>query len=417
MLTTAIIMIAILVILAALGVPVYIALMGSTIFLMFENGMPMTNVVTGLYEALTKGSLMAVPFFVFAGSIMANTSLGRRLINLFAVALRGFRPGLAISCVASNAVFGAISGSAPAATATFGKIIYKPMYDRYDDATAVGLITSSGALSTIIPPSIMIIMYGIATETSITKLFLCGIIPGLLIVLVVGIFLCIRCRKFEKQSHPSGREIGRAVVESIPVMLMPIIVLGGIYGGFCTPTEAGAVAAIYSLIVGVFILKDIKPKMLIPILKDAALTTAQVFILVAVSSVFAQATSIAQFQTALLKLMSGLSPTTFLLILNVILLIVGCFFEGGSAILILAPLLVPLAEALGIDKMHLGIIFVINLSIGMFTPPFGLNIFVTQGVLGKSMGMISKSLVPYIICYIIVLLLITFIPQLSLVLL
>ena len=198
---------------------------------------------------------------------------------------------------------------------------------------------------------------------------------------------------------------------------MPVIVLGGIYGGFCTPTEAGAVAAIYSLVVGVFILRDIKPKALLPILKDAATTTAQVFILVAVSSVFGQAASIAQFQTALLKLLSGLSPTAFLLILNVILLIVGCFFEGGSATLILAPLVLPLAEKLGINIMHLGIVFVVNLSIGMFTPPFGLNIFVTQGVLKKSMGMISKSLVPYIICYIIVLLLITFIPQLSLVLL
>ena len=417
MLMNVVIMLAILVVLALLGIPVYVALLGSTIYLMFANGMPMTNVVTGLYEALTKTSLMAVPFFVFAGSIMANTSLGRRLINLFAVIFRPFKAGLAISCLASNALFGAISGSAPAATATFGKIVYQPLKDQYDDSLAVGLITSSGALSTIIPPSIMLIMFGIATESSITDLFLAGIIPGLVIVLVVGGYLVFRTRKNERQSAPSAREVGRALWESVPVILMPVIVLGGIYGGFCTPTEAGAVAAIYSLVVGVFILRDIKPKALLPILKDAATTTAQVFILVAVSSVFGQAASIAQFQTALLKLLSGLSPTAFLLILNVILLIVGCFFEGGSATLILAPLVLPLAEKLGINIMHLGIVFVVNLSIGMFTPPFGLNIFVTQGVLKKSMGMISKSLVPYIICYIIVLLLITFIPQLSLVLL
>jgi C4-dicarboxylate transporter DctM subunit len=360
---------------------------------------------------------MAVPFFVFAGSIMANTSLGRRLINLFAVTLRRFKSGLAISCLASNAVFGAISGSAPAATATFGKIVYEPIYDQYGDDVAIGLITSSGALSTIIPPSIMIIMYGIATESSITQLFLAGIIPGLLIVLVVGAYLSWRARKNERRAAPTLQEIGRAFYESLPVILMPIIVLGGIYGGFCTPTESGAVAAVYSLIVGVFILRDIKPRHLLPILKDAAITTAQVFILVAVSSVFAQATTIARFQTYLLSLMSGLSPTAFLIILNIVLLIVGCFFEGGSATLILAPLLLPVAMSMGIDRMHLGIIFVINLSIGMFTPPFGLNIFVTQSVLGKSMGMISKALVPYIILYIFVLLLITFIPQLSLVLL
>lgn len=417
MLMDVLIMLAILVVLALLGVPVYAALLGSTIYLMFANGMPMTNLVTGLYEALTKTSLMAVPFFVFAGSIMANTSLGRRLINLFAVIFRRFKSGLAISCLAANALFGAISGSAPAATATFGKIVYQPLKDQYDDDLAVGLITSSGALSTIIPPSIMLIMFGIATESSITDLFLAGIIPGLVIVLVVGCYLVFRTRKNERQPAPTLREVGKALWESIPVILMPIIVLGGIYGGFCTPTEAGAVAAIYSLVVGVFILGDIKPKALLPILKDAATTTAQVFILVAVSSVFGQAASIAQFQTALLKLLSGLSPTAFLLILNVILLIVGCFFEGGSATLILAPLVLPLAEKLGINIMHLGIVFVVNLSIGMFTPPFGLNIFVTQGVLKKTMGMISKALIPYIICYIIVLLLLTFIPQLSLVLL
>ncbi|MGI5935497.1 MAG: TRAP transporter large permease [Oscillospiraceae bacterium] len=417
MLTTAVIMIAILLVLAALGVPVYMALLGSTFYLMSVNNMPFTNIVTGLYEALTKTSLMAVPFFVFAGSIMANTSLGRRLINLFAVTLRRFKAGLAISCLASNAVFGAISGSAPAATATFGKIVYKPMYDQYGDDLAVGLITSSGALSTIIPPSIMMIMYGIATESSITQLFLAGIIPGLLIVLVVGIYLAWRARKNERQPTPTLKEIGRAFYESLPVILMPVIVLGGIYGGFCTPTEAGAVAAVYSLIVGVFILRDIKLRHLLPILRDAAITTAQVFILIAVSSVFAQATTIARFQTYLLSLMSGLSPTAFLIILNIVLLFVGCFFEGGSATLILAPLLLPVATSLGIDIMHLGIIFVINLSIGMFTPPFGLNIFVTQSVLGKSMGMISKSLVPFIILYVVVLLLITFIPQLSLVLL
>lgn len=417
MLTTVIIMLIILVGLALVGVPIYVALLGSTFYLMTVNGMPLNNVVTGLFEALTKNSLLAVPFFIFAGSIMANTSLGRRLVNVFEVLLRPVKAGLAISCLAANALFGAISGSAPAATATFGKIVYKPIRDQYDDNTAVGLITSAGALSTIIPPSILIIMYAIATETSITKLFLAGIMPGILIVVIVSLYLMFRFRKMAKSPAASGKEIRKALLDSIPVVIMPVIVLGGIYGGFCTPTEAGAVAAVYSLIVGVFILKDIKPKALIPILKDSAITTSQVFILVAVSTVFAQATTISQFQTPLLELFSGMNRVEFLLILNIMLLIVGCFFEGGSATLILAPLILPVALSMGIDVMHLGIIFVINLSIGMFTPPFGLNIFVTQSVLGKSLGMISKSLVPYIILYVCALLLITFIPEIALFLL
>jgi len=390
MLSTILIMLVILVGLAILGVPIYIALLGSTVYLMFINSMPMNNVVTGLFEALTKNSLLAVPFFVFAGSIMANTSLGRRLITVFEVLLRPVKAGLAISCVAANALFGAISGSAPAATATFGKIIYEPVKKQYDDSTSVGLITSSGALSTIIPPSIMIIMFAIATESSITQLFLAGIMPGILIVLIVSAYLMFRFRKMSKHPRASGQEIKKALIESIPVMIMPIIVLGGIYGGLCTPTEAGAVAAVYSLIVGVFILRDIKLKTLLPILKDSALTTSQVFILVAVSTVFAQATTIARFQTELLSIFEGMGRVEFLLILNLLLLIVGCFFEGGSATLILAPLILPVAQNIGIDVMHLGIIFVINLSIGMFTPPFGLNIFVTQSVLKKHISMISK---------------------------
>lgn len=414
-----IIMLIILVGLVALNVPIYMALFGATIYLqLFVNGLPLTTVVTGMYEAIAKDALLAVPFFIFAGSLMANTSLGRRLIDMFEVLLRPFRAGLALASVASNAFFGAISGSGPAATATFGKIIYKPLKENYnDDRLAVGLITSAGALSNIIPPSIMMIIFSLSAEISVTKLFLAGVMPGLLIVAILSSYLIFRTRKMPKAKAASKAEIAKAIKDSIPVLIMPVIVLGGIYGGICTPTEAGAVAAVYSLIVGVFILKDITPRLLGKVLKEAAVTTSQIFILVAVSTAFAQAITVAQYQTALVGLFSGMSRNMFLLFLNVLLLIIGCVFEGSSAILILTPLLLPIALGLGIDPFLFGIVVVINLTIGMFTPPFGLNIFVAQSVLNKPIGMISKSLIPFLACYIIALLLITYIPAIALCLL
>mgnify|MGYP001473409311 CR=1 FL=1 len=411
-------MLLILIVLVGINAPIYAALLGATLFLqVFVNNMPLSSMIPALFESLTKTSLLAVPFFVFAGTIMANTSLGHRLINVFAVTMSRFKAGLAIATLFSNAVFGAISGSAPAATATFGKIAHGPVSKQYNEKVSAGIITSSGALSTIIPPSIMIIIFAIATETSVTDMFLAGFLPGVLIVLIVGIYLVFKCRKMDITVKKASRgEVRKALIESIPVLVIPVIVLGGIYGGLFTPTEAGAVSAAYSLIVGVFVLKDINRKNFFPILKESAKITSQIFILVAVSTVFAQAATVAQFHTALMSLFSGLSATQFLIILNILLLIVGCFFEGGSAILILAPLLAPVGLMLGIDINHLGIVFVVNLSIGMFTPPFGMNIFVSQSVLKQNMGMISRSVVPYIVCYIIALLFITFVPQISLLL-
>ena len=413
-----IIMLVIFAVLMILDVPIYATLLGCAIFLqVIVCGTPPTNIITGIYEALTKTSLMAVPYFVLAGAIMAYTSLGKRLINLFDVLLSGVKSGLALSCLVANAFFGAMSGSAPAATATFGKVTYKPLKDRYGDDMATGLITSSGALSVIIPPSISIILYAIAAETSTTKLFIAGIVPGILIVIIVAVYLAIKCRKLPKQARPTAKAVGKAIVQSIPVMILPVIILGGIYGGIFTPTEAGAASAVYALLVSLFVLKDIRIRDLKPILKDAAATTSQIFILVAVSTSFAQACTMAHIQDVISALLSGTGKVAFLLILNVILLILGCFIDGGSATLIVVPLILPMAVALNINPMHLGIISVVNLAIGLFTPPFGLNIFVAQSVMKRKIGAISKSVLPFIACYIIALLLITFIPEISLVLL
>lgn len=406
----------ILLVLSLLKCPIYVSILASAIYLqVFVNNMSLTNVFTGFFEAMTKNSLMAVPYFMVAGSIIAASSLGTRLINVFIELFKAVRGGLPIACVVANGIFGAISGSGPAATAVFGKICHEPLAKRHGEKLALGVIVSSASLSTVIPPSISMIIYGVATETSITKLFLAGFIPGIFIVLIVSIYLIIVCKPnpdipVEKFS---GKAFGKALWKGIPVLILPVIVLGGVYSGLCSPTESGALAAIYSFIVAVFILRDIKPKQIIPVFKDSARTTAQVFLLIATSTVFSQAATIAQLPAKLSAAFASMGQVEFLLMLNILLLIMGCFFDTGAAILILAPMLLPTALALNIEPLHLGIVFVTNLAIGLFTPPFGLNIFVAQSVLKRPMGLISKSLVPYIIIYIACVLVITYVPQMS----
>lgn len=396
--------------------PIYVSILGAAIYLQLAvNHMSLTNLFTGFFEAMTKNSLMAVPFFMVAGSIIAASSLGRRLIDVFIELLKRVRGGFPVACVLANGVFGAISGSGPAATAAFGKVCYEPLTERHGEKLALGVIVSSASLSTIIPPSVSMIIYGVATETSITKLFMAGILPGILIVLIVSVYLIIVSKPDPNAPVEkfSAKALGRAVWKGLPVLILPVIVLGGVYSGLCTPTESGAIAALYSFIVAVFVLRDIKPKQFPSVFKDSARTTTQVFLLIATSTVFSQAATIAQLPQLLESAFGSMGRVQFLLMLNILLLIVGCFFDTGAAILILAPMLMPTALALGIAPLHLGIVFVSNLAIGLFTPPFGLNIFVAQSVLKRPMGIISKSLVPYIALYVVGVLVITYIPELS----
>lgn len=416
----------ILLILVALNSPIWVAIFGATLYLqIFVNHMNLTNLFTGIFEACTKTSLLAVPYFILAGSIIASSSLGTRLINIFIALLRNIRGGLAIACLVANAIFGAISGSAPAATATFGKVVYEPLKEAHGKKLSLGLITSSGALSTVIPPSITLIIFGVATETSISRLFICGFLPGIVLVAIVAVYLFIVCKEnaFATSTVSDNCEddiqnltIKKAFKEGILVLLLPVIVLGGIYSGLCTPTESGAIAALYSFIVAFFVYKDLKPSNLMGIFKDSAKTTAQIFILIAVSTAFAQAATIAQLPLMIQGMFSGVGKIDFLLILNIVLLIVGCFFDSSAAILIFAPMLLGTAVSLGISPLQLGIIFTVNLSIGMFTPPFALNIFVSQSVLKVSMSDVAKSVLPFIGLYVLGLFLITYIPQISLIL-
>ncbi len=406
----------ILLVLSLLKCPIYVSILAAAIYLqIFVNHMSISNLFTGVFESMTKSALMAVPFFMVAGSIIASSSLGKRLINVFIELLKSVRGGFPIACVVANGIFGAISGSGPAATAVFGKICYEPLKEKHGENLSLGVIVSSASLSTIIPPSVSMIIYGVATETSISKLFLAGLIPGILIVVIVAVYLIIRCKPKNDSTKEifDGKEFKKAFLQGIPVLILPIIVLGSIYSGICTPTEAGALSALYAFIVAVFGTKDIKLAQIPGVLKDAGRTTAQIFLLIAASTVFSQAATVAQLPQLLQQAFSGMGYVEFLFMLNILLLIVGCFFDTGAAILILAPMLMPTALALGINPLHLGIVFIANLAIGLFTPPFGLNIFVAQSVLKRPIGIISKSVLPFIALYFGSVLLITYIPILS----
>ena len=400
--------------LIVLNVPIWAALMASGTYLMIVvNHMPLQTVYTTLFEGITKNSLLAIPFFVIAGNFIAGGSLGRRLVDVFATPLRNVKAGTPIACLLANAIFGAISGSPPAATAVFSKIVHKPIMESDGESMATGLVVSAAGLASIIPPSVIMIIYGIATDNSISRMFMAGIIPGLVIVAIITIYLIFKCKKRVKRPL-SSRELKKVFVASVPVIILPILVLGGIYTGIVTATEAGALSAVYCFLVSIFVLKEIKWKQVPGILGESLITSGQVFILIAASAFFARALTLTTLPAALTATFGSMSKLLFLLLLNVLLLIVGCFFDPSAAILILAPMLLPAATALGIDPIHLGIVFTVNLSVGMFTPPFGLNIFVAQSVLGYDMKRITKALVPYIGLYLLGVLLITYIPILSL---
>jgi len=395
-----------------IGLPIYVALLIMTFFIqtVLIDG-SLLSVVAGLYDGIAKPSLLAVPFFVLAGNLIQSSSMGERLVLMILRLVGGIRGAVPISCVLANGFFGAISGSAPAATATIGKITYPALEKTYGEKLGLGLIASTGALSTIIPPSITMIIYGIATETSVGKLFFAGIIPGIILMAVLAVY-CFLKRPLGEGSHVTQSEYD-SPVKGIPVILFPVIVLGGIYAGFFTPTEAGAVAAGYAFLIPLLIYRDFTAQKIKDAIINSARITSQLFIIIASSIVFAQALAMAQVPQMLTTALGGMNPTLFLLMLNVILLIVGMIFEPGAAILILGPIVASIGTHLGIDPIHLGLIVCFNMSIGMFTPPFGLNLFVSQAVFRKPLERISGSVWPFLAIYIAVLLLITFVPVLS----
>ena len=410
-------------VLAVLKVPIWLALLGSAIFIQhFVNHMSLNGILVTLTENLNRTSLMCIPFFLLVGTIVQETTMGKRLLNFAIVLVQRIRGGLAIACVVANGLFGAISGSSGAATAFFGKLVHKPLKDSYNAEISLGIITSSSTLSGILPPSITLVMYAITSQTSVAKVFLSGVIPAIVIIIAVCFYLLIKLSRMQKKglySPSQMRLIGdvdikeltiiRAGIDAIPVFVLPVIVFAGIYSGVFTTTEAAAISALYCLICGIF-LRDITLRNIFKIFKTSIKSVIAILVLFSAASAFAQAITIAQFPQLVSNLMSGFNRVQFLMFLNIMLLIVGLFIDCTPCILIFTPIVMPTALALGIDPVHLGLIFVVNLSIGLFSPPLGLHLFVCQGATGEDFLLIAKSVLPYMVIYFCLCLLFTYVP-------
>jgi C4-dicarboxylate transporter DctM subunit len=410
------------VVLLLLGFPIFtILLLSSIVVVAIIQDLPPELLHNYMFNAVGSQPLFAVPFFIFAGAIMSQGGISRRLVDWILSLIGPARGSLPLTTVGTCTVFGAISGSSPATVAAVGGMMYPSLREKgYDEKFSSGLIASSGAIAAIIPPSIAMILYAASAEQSVTELFSAGILPGILIALLMAAYIYYYARKQGIREHGSydlGR-IARTTLGGLPALGTPAIILGGIYGGIVTPLESAAVACVWGALVAVFLYRELTLKQLWRVSVEAVYLTAQVLIIVAASGVFSYLLTINQIPQELVNFIKSLEASQFqvLLIINIFLLIVGCLLDPASAILVLTPLLVPIAQAVGIDLVHLGIIMTVNLSIGMFTPPFGLNIFVTQALFRVPLSKLYPGLVPFIVVNLIGLAVITYWEDLSLVL-
>ena len=402
-----------------LNIPIALSLgMSSIITLLYEK-LPLSMVPSNMYSSTSKFVLLAIPFFIFGGNIMAEGGISERLINFCRSLVGHKRSGMALVCVIVSCFFAAISGSGPATVAALGMIIIPAMVQAgYDKASGTALMSTAGAIGIIIPPSITFVIYGSITGTSVGSLFASGIVPGILmgVLLVVAMMWVSRKRELQLLPKATWKERWESFKDAFWGLMMPVIILGGIYGGIFTPTEAAAVSAIYGLFVGLFIYKTITFKDVPRILADSVSQTAVVMFIVGTASLFAWILTVtglaAQASNVLISVSSG-NKYIFLLIVNIILLIAGCFIDANSACYILVPILVPVATALGINPIHLGCIMIVNMAIGMVTPPVGVNLYVGCGIAKISLKEISIAVLPFIVASIAALLLTTYVPIIS----
>lgn len=372
------------------------------------------------WVAIDKEALLAIPLFILVGTVMTRGSIASRLIDIAISFSQDLRGGLSVAAILSCAVFAAISGSSSVTLLSVGAILYPAMIgEGYSEKFSLGALTAGGTLGIIIPPSIPLIIYGIATETSIVNLFIAGLLPGLLLTVVMVVYSLWVNRNIPIPKPENRISKRTALARGLPSLFMPVLLLGGIYSGYFTPTESAAIALVYALLVELFFYKEVGVKDLFPIVQDCASMVGSLIPIIAI------ATSMNLFLTA-----EGIprefgewlqanvaNKILFLLGLNVLLLVVGAFMDTFSALLIFAPLLLPVASGFGIDPVHLGIIMVLNLEIGLLTPPLGLNLIVASTAFKSRFSLVANSVLPFIGVMLLVLLAITFVPWISLALL
>ncbi len=410
-----------LIVFIATGLPLAYALGGSALLAIASSNLPNILAVQRFFTGTDSFTLMAIPFFMISGSLMSKGGVSNRLINLCSIFLRKLPGGLAIVAVVACTFFGAISGSAPATAAAIGGIMIPVMLDnKYAPDFSMSTIASAGYLGVIIPPSITMVTYGVAAGASIGDMFMAGVFPGILLCLGMSIYAFLVGKKnnyvMTDQKKLSKSEIIKTILEAVPALLMPVIILGGIYGGIFTPTEAGCVSVVYGLIVGFFVYKELKISDIPEIFKTSALSTSMILLIIGCASAFGNIITREMIPNKVATLIIGISDNkiVFLVLVNILLLIVGCFMETNTAIMIIAPILLPVATALGINTIHFGIIMVINLAIGLLTPPLGMNLYVATGITKKKVSdILGKYLIGYIAISVFILMIITYIPAIS----
>ncbi len=401
--------------------PIFVALSGSTaVSYAAFSSMDLVLILQRSFAGVNKISLISIPMFIFAANIMSEGGISKRIINL-ANAFVGHIPGgLGMTVILASLFFGAISGSAPATVVAIGGLLYPALLEKgYSKSYSAGVVTAAGSLGVIIPPSVTMIVYGVVTGASVGALFMAGFGAGIIYALIYMIYTYIMAKRSPdvvKAKRATWRERGTALVKSAWAIGVPIIILGGIYSGFFTPTEASCVAVVYSRIVALFIYREMNLKQLIDCARRSALTTIQVMSLLAAASVFAYILTEQGVTVALAQAVLSISNNKYVILLtmNIVLLICGMFLDGCSIITILGPLFYPIAVQAGIDPIHLGIVIIVNTAIGMFTPPFGLNLFVASTITKQPILKVSKGVLPFIIISVIALLIITYIPEISL---
>jgi C4-dicarboxylate transporter DctM subunit len=375
--------------------------------------------VKEMFNAINKFPLAAIPFFILAGNIMETGGISRRLVEFAKSIVGGVQGGLPMTCVLTCMIFAAVSGSSVATTFAVGTILIPALIKHgYPTTWAASLQATSAELGVIIPPSIPMILYGVSAEVSIGEMFIAGFGPGILIGLALMLFVWIYCRiKGWGKNDGDGRlGFGRATLKAGWALAMPVIILGGIYGGVFTPTEASAVAVFYALIVGLVIYREIKFADLAVILRKSVLSSAVIMFIIANAGLFAFLITRAGVPDAIGHWLQDVlkSPAYFLLGVNLALFLIGMFIETSAAIIVLAPILAPVAMHFGIDPVHFGLVMVVNLALGMITPPFGVNLFAACTVARISLDRMIKDLIPFVLVILACLMVITYVPALSL---
>ena len=411
----------VLIVLIMMSVPIGITLGLSTLLcLAFTTDIPLTILAQKSATGLDSFPLLAIPFFILAGTLMCNGGISRRLVNL-AESLVGFIVGgLAMVTVLACMFFAAISGSGPATVSAIGSFMVPSMKERHYDADFAAAITAaSGTIGVIIPPSIPFVIYCVVAQASIGDMFIAGIIPGIIIgaALMAVCYLTARKRNYlSSTARPTFRAVAVAFREAVWALFVPIIILGGIYGGIFTPTEAAVVAVVYSILIGKFVYRELDGKALYECLRSAGLINGATEFMIGFSMAFASYLSMAQIPASIGAWLREFSenPLVILMVINVFLLVIGCFIDNIAAVVILTPILLPVVKALGIDPIHFGLIITVNLACGFISPPYGINLFVASAISGESIESISKAIIPSFLAMIVCLVLFTYFPVLSL---